>query len=154
VRLVRQRHRGHIRLQAGGQAHRDQQRGGRRGQPPRTADPRDHPLGKITPPCVRGALAKPRHTAPDPPDPGRRLGNSRHRERRIQQHLTGRHLHGTIFGLKQFGDHRTIGADCPWPGWTGSQGHPTRPASKAGRGRGGRPGRLGGDQSRQASEMR
>ena len=98
MRLVRQRHRGHIRFKRGGQAHRVKQRSGRRRQPPRTADSRDHPLGEITPPCVRSALAKARHMAPDPADPRRCLGDSRHRERRVQEHITGSHLHDSIFG--------------------------------------------------------
>ena len=50
---------------------------------------------------------------PTPPHPGRCLRNSRHRERRIQQHIHSTHLHGAIFGPRRFAGHRTMPAERP-----------------------------------------
>jgi len=61
-----------------------------------TADPRDHPLDQSPPPRMHITLAKARDRAADPPHPGRRLRNSRYRERRIQKYISPSHLHDAI----------------------------------------------------------
>ena len=78
---------------------------------------------------MRTTLAKARHHAPDPSHPGRRLRNSRHRERRIQQHIHPSYLHDAIFGPRHFAGHRIIAAEYPDPAACVTDAR-TRPVSR------------------------